>query len=635
MTHFVETPSIVLTAREEKIFQVLRDTVTYHERSTVLRVAGGWVRDKLLGVESNDIDIATDDCMGEEFALAVKEYLSSKAYEDKSGDHLSTHQLTGGIGVISANPEQSKHLETATMKIFDQEIDFVNLRSEEYSDTTSRIPTIQFGTPEQDAYRRDFTINSLFYNIMTKSVEDYTHLGIEDMQMKLIRTPLHALTTLHDDPLRLLRAVRFASRYHFCLHEDIVRCGQMPEVHIALQQKISKERLCKEVSGCFSGASARPLFAISMVHNLKFFEVIFAPPSLEQLTIQHASVNTDSIEHLKCGLGDGKEKVEKIEASVASIMETWQTQSLLVLKAVNLLLQMELASHELSLFAPQCTEVDVATDDPIGSLAVKMSHVQIDDPASTIVVTSSEQLQPLGKGLDTDRNSAIDSLERLCSITGLLWASCVAGVRDIRLLTEKKRVSPLYTAMLMDCFKLGNVLLKNIDSVLANARHFEIFATALQRHQSREAALSTADLREDLGVTLRSCKHAWRASLLMACAMELSSLWSAEDTIGRHLDCLSGDVTLKNDVGEQTSDAMIIVKYQALYDVILRLGLDSVWTSVTPTYHGKALLNELNIRPGPVVGLLMDFQFRWQLRNPLAGKDECLAALKAELERIS
>ena len=68
--------------------------------------------------------------------------------------------------MIKSNPEQSKHLQTARMKVGDLELDLVNLRSETYTD--SRIPdSTPFGTPEEDALRRDFTINSLFYNLNT------------------------------------------------------------------------------------------------------------------------------------------------------------------------------------------------------------------------------------------------------------------------------------------------------------------------------------------------------------------------------------------------------------------------------------------------------------------------------------
>ncbi|XP_023522807.1 CCA tRNA nucleotidyltransferase, mitochondrial-like [Cucurbita pepo subsp. pepo] len=104
--------------------------------------------------------------LGSEFVDKVREYL------------LTVGEEAQGVAVIPCNPEQSKHLETARMRIFDIWIDFVNLRCEEYSEN-SRIPTKQkFGTAEEDAYRRDLTINSLFYNINSSLVEDMTKRGL-------------------------------------------------------------------------------------------------------------------------------------------------------------------------------------------------------------------------------------------------------------------------------------------------------------------------------------------------------------------------------------------------------------------------------------------------------------------------
>ena len=73
-----------------------------------------------------------------------------------------------------------------------QFIDLVNLRCEEYSES-SRIPTIKIGTPEQDAYRRDLTINAMFYNISESKVEDLTGKGLSDLADGIIRTPLEPL----------------------------------------------------------------------------------------------------------------------------------------------------------------------------------------------------------------------------------------------------------------------------------------------------------------------------------------------------------------------------------------------------------------------------------------------------------
>ena len=118
------------------------------------------------------------------------------------------------VTVIKANPDQSKHLETATCCIGGLELDFVNLRTEHYDDASDRrIPHQVFcGTAEEDAYRRDITINSLFYNVTTSKVEDLTGCGVRDLLVdRLIRTPLDPRVTFMDDPLRVLRAVRFAA----------------------------------------------------------------------------------------------------------------------------------------------------------------------------------------------------------------------------------------------------------------------------------------------------------------------------------------------------------------------------------------------------------------------------------------
>eukprot|EP00981_Chlorochromonas_danica_P003315 scaffold644_cov168-Ochromonas_danica.AAC.7 len=132
--------SISLTTEEEKLFGLLLGCLSHFKKTTTLRVAGGWVRDKLLGKESHDIDIALDDLSGLDFANLVNEYLLIHG--------LETHT----IAVIQANPDQSKHLETANLRVLGFDIDCVNLRAESYAD--SRIPEIRIGTAEEDALRR-------------------------------------------------------------------------------------------------------------------------------------------------------------------------------------------------------------------------------------------------------------------------------------------------------------------------------------------------------------------------------------------------------------------------------------------------------------------------------------------------
>ena len=132
-----------------------------------------------MGKESADIDIALDDMYGSEFAQMIQDKLYSDADKKK-------------FGVIKSNSDKSKHLETAVIRVHGMFIDLVNLRAEEYAED-SRVPTTVFGTPEQDAYRRDLTINAMFYNINERKVEDYTRLGVKDLEAGIVRTPMEPL----------------------------------------------------------------------------------------------------------------------------------------------------------------------------------------------------------------------------------------------------------------------------------------------------------------------------------------------------------------------------------------------------------------------------------------------------------
>ncbi|EGG23741.1 tRNA nucleotidyltransferase [Cavenderia fasciculata] len=262
-----DTATIEITKVEQKLFQILLDVAKVNNCNTTLRVAGGWVRDKLRGDNSHDIDIALDNMMGEAFAALVNKYLE---------DH---HQETHRIGVIQSNPDQSKHLETATVKIFDSWVDLVNLRSETYS-SNSRIPEIKIGTPEQDAFRRDLTINSLFYNVNENRIEDFTGNGIVDLKCGIVRTPLPPLTTFLDDPLRVLRSIRFATRLYYAIDHKLVEAASNPTVKEALKSKVSHERIGIELDGMLNGP--RPDLAIQLIYEFGLFDhVINIPDSIE------------------------------------------------------------------------------------------------------------------------------------------------------------------------------------------------------------------------------------------------------------------------------------------------------------------------------------------------------------------
>jgi tRNA nucleotidyltransferase (CCA-adding enzyme) len=216
-------PAISLTVVEANLKRLLLDVAHFVEHHPaakdatplVLRFSGGWVRDKLLNKDSKDIDVTIDRMTGYQFGLKIQEYLKVPGNAGKyvTGDGAN-RQTTAKISKIEANPDKSKHLETATTKVFGLEIDLVNLRKETYTED-SRNPQVEFGTPEEDAMRRDATINAMFYNLNTSSVEDLTRRGLDDLKNGLIRTPLEPVETFTDDPLRVLRLIRFAARFGY------------------------------------------------------------------------------------------------------------------------------------------------------------------------------------------------------------------------------------------------------------------------------------------------------------------------------------------------------------------------------------------------------------------------------------
>ncbi|KAK1840857.1 tRNA nucleotidyltransferase [Colletotrichum chrysophilum] len=278
----IGTPVLQLTAKEEQLKELLVEVAASIDKTCrpsdpplVLRWAGGWVRDKLLGIESHDIDTAINVMTGYTFSQKMRDYCDD--LENRRKHNISPDDL-GSIHKIAANPDKSKHLETATCRIFGLDVDFVNLRKETYTQD-SRNPIMEFGTAEEDAMRRDATINALFYNLHTGLIEDLTG-GLEDMASRLIRTPMSPLQTFTDDPLRVLRLVRFASRLDFDIDPAATAVMAEPSVLGALKLKISRERVGVEVEKMLKGRHPRK--ALELIHNLGLYEAIFTDPSGEQ-----------------------------------------------------------------------------------------------------------------------------------------------------------------------------------------------------------------------------------------------------------------------------------------------------------------------------------------------------------------
>ncbi len=213
------------------ICEWLRDLIDGTQWEGHVFAVGGCCRDEYMGFEIKDIDLAVDLPMG----------------GVKFARWLSRRHLTSGY------PTYFIRYGTAKLRLRrfpDNEIELVQTRKEQYTRETSRCPEVAFGTIEEDCYRRDFTVNSLYYDLTRRQTVDITGLGIPDMKAGLLRTPMDPDETFNDDPVRILRGLRFANRFGWKIDAPVFEAMMR---HISRIDIVSRERvhseLCKMLNG--------------------------------------------------------------------------------------------------------------------------------------------------------------------------------------------------------------------------------------------------------------------------------------------------------------------------------------------------------------------------------------------------
>ncbi len=208
---------------------------------------GGYVRDVLLHRNSKDIDIVTVG-KGIELAEAI-------ASELGKGASLSVFRNFG----------------TAQIKYRGTEIEFVGARKESYQ-RHSRKPIVEDGSLEDDQKRRDFTINALAVCLNKERYGEFLDPfgGLEDMEKCIIRTPLDADITFSDDPLRMLRAIRFSSQLGFDIEENTYEAISRNKERIEI---ISEERIIDELNKII--LSPKPSVGFLLLYKTGLLEIIF------------------------------------------------------------------------------------------------------------------------------------------------------------------------------------------------------------------------------------------------------------------------------------------------------------------------------------------------------------------------
>lgn len=203
-----------------KVFKLLSETAD--EMNMECYVVGGYVRDLLLHRPSKDIDVVV---VGSGIQMAEK--FSSKLGK---GSHISVFKNFG----------------TAQVKYRDLEVEFVGARKESYSHD-SRKPIVEDGTLEDDQNRRDFTINAMAVcmsqNRFGELIDPFN--GLKDLEDQIIRTPLNPDITFSDDPLRMMRCIRFATQLNFYIEDGTFDALERNKNRISI---ISYERITDELN---------------------------------------------------------------------------------------------------------------------------------------------------------------------------------------------------------------------------------------------------------------------------------------------------------------------------------------------------------------------------------------------------
>lgn len=210
-------------------------------------LVGGYVRDRLLARQTKDLDVV---CVGDGIRLA--------------------EEVAARLRPIP-RVVVYKRFGTAMLRHKDIEIEFVGARKESYR-TDSRKPAVEEGTLEDDQFRRDFTINALAVSL---NEEDFGEMidpfnGLKHLEEKLIKTPLEPGKTFSDDPLRMMRAIRFASTLEFEIEPETFQAIHKNRSRI---QIVSKERITVELEKIL--AAEKPSVGFKLLFDSGLLQIIF------------------------------------------------------------------------------------------------------------------------------------------------------------------------------------------------------------------------------------------------------------------------------------------------------------------------------------------------------------------------
>lgn len=245
---------------------------------------GGCVRDQLLGINSNDIDFCfvINQNQGETISIEdgfqmMKQWLQNEGFKI----FLETPNMLTIRAKFPSKTTYSNFYNGTTA-------DFVLARKEISYDINSRKPVVEIGTLEDDLLRRDFTINAMAKDLDGNIIDLFN--GQEDLHERILRTPRDAKLTLLDDPLRILRALRFCVTRHLTIHGDIIDAMHNEIIQDKLFNVVSSDRIRDELTKMFKYSTPRTLDLLNKINeqiphfiNLLFKDGLWLKPTSEKV----------------------------------------------------------------------------------------------------------------------------------------------------------------------------------------------------------------------------------------------------------------------------------------------------------------------------------------------------------------
>ena len=271
----------------DKIFKQISETAD--KLGLECYVVGGYVRDIFLNRPSKDIDVVV---VGSGIKMA-----------ETLGKHL-------GRG---AKVSVFKNFGTAQVKYHDTEVEFVGARKESYSHD-SRKPVVEDGTLEDDQNRRDFTINALAVCLNSARFGELVDPfgGVDDLKEKVIRTPLDPDITFSDDPLRMMRCIRFATQLNFFIEDETFAAISRNKERINI---ISRERIADELNKIL--LSSRPSIGFVLLDQCGLLELIFPEfAAMQGVETKNGHAHKDNFYHTL-------EVVDNISAKTDNLWLRW------------------------------------------------------------------------------------------------------------------------------------------------------------------------------------------------------------------------------------------------------------------------------------------------------------------------